>query len=86
MDDKDEDILAKRIRAMMLDIMTVAYCNGFREVPVGAAMRLMGIDNDTAARHDDERIDIPEDFAETARQLDPRHRYSQAVPRGSTLH
>jgi hypothetical protein len=84
--DDNEDLLARRIRAMMLDIMTVAYCNGFREVNVGAAMRLMGIDNATAARHDDERIDIPEDFATTARQLDPRHRYDPAVPRGSTLH
>jgi hypothetical protein len=84
--DDNEDLLARRIRAMMLDIMTVAYCNGFREVNVGAAMRLMGIDNATAARHDDERIDIPEDFVTTARQLDPRHRYDTTVPRGSTLH
>jgi hypothetical protein len=84
--DDNEDLLARRIRAMMLDIMTVAYCNGFREVNVGAAMRLMGIDNATAARHDDERIDIPEDFVTTARQLDPRHRYVDSVPRGITLH
>jgi hypothetical protein len=53
---------------------------------VGAAMRLMGVDDVTASRHDDERIEIEENFGEVAAQLNIAERLKPQVPKGAIIH
>ena len=49
----DEDQLQKRIKAIMMEIMIVLYDHGIKEAHMGAMMRLLGVDDEHAAKHDD---------------------------------
>lgn len=74
-------------RSILFDLMAVLYINGIRKLPVGAAMRMMGVHNDNAAAHDDEWIEIEENFNETIQQLNIAERLMlTAIPQGTTLH
>jgi hypothetical protein len=49
-------------------------------------MRLMGVDNETASKHDDELIEIDENFGEVAAQLNIAERLVPHVPKGAIIH
>ena len=83
---QEQDPLYEYIKTTMLEVMAVLYSNGQRELHVGAMMRLLGIDEDTATLHDDERINIDESFADMARELDIQHLIRSRVPAGATIH
>ena len=61
------DQLEDQIRNMVLDICEVLYRNGIRRVQVGAIMRLIGLDNESAAALDNEFIEVDSTFIELAR-------------------
>ena len=71
---------------MLLEIMAVLYVNGRRTMHVGAAMRLMGVDDETASQHDEERIEIEENFGEIAAQLNIAERLAPQIPKGAIIH
>jgi len=83
---QEQDPLYEYIKTTMLEIMAVLYANGQRELHVGAMMRLLGIDEDTALLHDDERINIDESFADMAKELNIQHLIRHRVPAGATIH
>ena len=83
---QETDPLYEYIKTTMLEVMAVLYSNGQRELHVGAMMRLLGIDEDTAILHDDERINIDESFADMAEDLDIQHLIRTRVPAGATIH
>lgn len=85
MQDDDEKVY-QYARNMLLELMAVLYANGRRTMHVGAAMRLMGVDNQTASQHDDERIEIDENFGEVAAQLNIAERLVPRVPKGAIIH
>lgn len=83
----DDDHIYDYTRRLLLDIMAVLFVNGIRKVPVGAAMRLMGVHNDNAVDHDHEWIEIEENFGETLQKLNIVERFSlQNIPKGTTIH
>ena len=58
----DNDILEDTVRELIIDLCEVLYHQGYREVPIGAMMRLVGVGNDSAAKHDNEYFALDEDF------------------------
>jgi len=76
----DDIELDDHVRALITDLMIVMYEHGVREVHMGGMMRMLGVDNDTAAEHDDEVVVLNEEFAKYVKQInEPR-------PRDQTLH
>jgi hypothetical protein len=83
---EDNDPIFQIARSTLLDVMTALYANGIKIVHVGAVMRLLGVDNDTAALHDHETIEIEENFGEIASTLNIAERLSPSIPEGTTIH
>ena len=85
MQDQDDKVY-HYAKNMLLEIMAVLYVNGRRTMHVGAAMRLMGVDDETASQHDEERIEIEENFGEIAAQLNIVERLAPQIPKGAIIH
>ena len=83
---QDSDPLYEYVRTVMLEVMAVLYANGQTTVHVGAMMRLLGVPESSAAEHDDERIDLDENFDEIARELNIQHLIHNRVPVRATIH
>jgi hypothetical protein len=49
-------------------------------------MRLLGVDEDHARLHDDERIELDENFARMAAELNMHELVSAQIPQGTTIH
>jgi hypothetical protein len=65
----DELELESHVRTLITDIMVVMYEHGIREVHIGGMMRMLGIDNGTAAAHDDEVVVLTDEFAKYVKEL-----------------
>jgi hypothetical protein len=83
---QETDPLYEYVRTVMLEVMAVLYANGQRQLHVGAMMRLIGVDEERAAMHDDDRIDIDESFAELANDVNIKHLLQSRIPDGATIH
>ena len=69
----DEEELEQEVRVLMYELMMVLYQHGIQEIHVGGLMRLLGIDNDKAAKHDDEMVILDRKFAKYVREItEPR--------------
>ena len=83
---QETDPLYEFVRTVMLEVMAVLYANGQRQLHVGAMMRLIGVDEERAAEHDDDRIDIDESFAELANDVNIKYLLQSRIPNGATIH
>jgi hypothetical protein len=83
---QETDPLYEYVRTVMLEVMAVLYANGQRHLHVGAMMRLIGVDEERAALHDDDRIDIDESFAELANDVNIKYLLQSRIPDGATIH
>ena len=69
----DDTELEQEVRVLMYEIMMVLYQHGITEVHVGGMMRLLGVDNDRAAEHDDEMVILDHKFAKYVKEItEPR--------------
>jgi hypothetical protein len=76
----DDLELDQTIRLAIFNLMMVLYDCGINEIHIGGIMRILGVSNEKAAKHDDERLVLNEDFVKYVEQLNtPR-------PVDSTLH
>ena len=80
------DPLYEYVRTVMVEVMAVLWANGQRQLHVGAMMRLLGVPEESASKHDEERIDIDENFAELATELNIKYLMQSRVPAGATIH
>jgi hypothetical protein len=83
---EENDPIFQFARNTLLDVMTALHANGIKTMHVGAVMRLLGVDNETAAQHDHEAIEIEENFGELASTLNIVERLSPSIPDGTTIH
>jgi len=67
-----------------MEIMAVLYANGFESIHVGAAMRLLGVPDDTAQAFDQERLDLASNLGEYLQSLGITD--ERQAPQGTTLH
>jgi hypothetical protein len=58
----DEYQLDQTIKVALMNLMVVLYDCGITEVHLGGVMRILGVSNETASRHDDERLILDDDF------------------------
>ena len=79
-----EDQLQKRIKEIMVEIMIVLYDHGIKEAHMGAMMRLLGVDDESAAKHDDESVVLDEKFGEMITKLN--RQVPLNIPSGTTFH
>ena len=80
----DEDQLHTRIKEIMIDSMIVLYEHGIKEAHMGAMMRLLGVDDESAAKHDDESVVLDEKFGEMITKLNKPG--PTTIPSGTTFH
>jgi hypothetical protein len=82
----ESDPLYQYVRSVMVQIMAVLWRNGQSELHVGALMRLLGVPEESAALHDEERIVIDENFAQIVADLNTQASTHSQVPLGVTIH
>lgn len=83
---QETDPLYEFVRTVMMEVMAVLYANGQRQLHVGAMMRLIGVDEERAAQHDGDRIDIDESFAELTNNINIKYLLQSRIPAGVTIH
>ena len=65
----DDIELDRTIRLAILNLMVVLYDCGITEIHVGGIMRIMGIPDDKAQHHDDERLVLDHEFVKYVEQI-----------------
>jgi hypothetical protein len=76
----DDIELDQTIRLAILNLMVVLYDCGITEIHVGGVMRILGVANDTAKKHDDDRLVLDEQFIKYVEQI------NEARPVDQRLH
>jgi hypothetical protein len=83
---KDKE-LEQVMQDLIVDICEIMYTRGYREVPIGALMRLIGVNTEHAAKHDNELFQLDAEFEQLINQKkSPRRARPVTVPSGVTLH
>jgi hypothetical protein len=80
LDDNFDPELDQAIRTVIMNVMAALYEQGITEIHMGGMMRLLGINDKDAAKHDSERVILDEAFAKYVKQL------KEPIPPGQTLH
>ena len=65
----DDVELDRTIRLAILNLMVVLYDCCITEIHIGGIMRIMGIPNDKAQYHDDERLVLDKEFVKYVEQI-----------------
>jgi hypothetical protein len=81
----DEKQLEEQVHSIIIDLCEVLYRHGYTMVPVGAMMRMIGVNPDKAADHDDEYFELDETFKKSLEESKKKPR-APRVPTGVTLH
>lgn len=77
--------IEESVRNIVIDICTVMHKYGYTEVSVGAILRLMGIDDDSASKHDDEVLVLDENFEQVMQNYRRESAAPETVPPGTTI-
>lgn len=79
-----DEQLEQAIQDLIVDICEVMYLRGYDRVPIGAMMRLVGVAEERAAKHDQEYFSLDDQFKE---MLKVKHQpLPSKAPSGATLH
>jgi hypothetical protein len=65
----DDTELDQAVRLSILNLMVVLYDCGITEVHIGGVMRIMGVSDDKAQQHDNERLVLDEEFVKYVEQI-----------------
>ncbi len=71
--------LEAEVRILMYELMMVLYRHGITEIHVGGMMRLLGVNPDSAGRHDDEVVILDEKFAKYVEQITETRSSDQTI-------
>lgn len=80
----DDDQLEAAVRELIIDICEVMYRRGYEQVPIGAMMRLVGVDSDKARQHDNEYFVLDDYFKSLIAGREQN--IPKKAPPGETLH
>jgi hypothetical protein len=79
-----DEYLHERIQTVMLEVMGVLYGNNITLVHMGAMMRLLGVPDVKAAEHDNEMLELDENFGTMLMELNKD--IPKEVPKDTTIH
>jgi hypothetical protein len=65
----DDAELDQSIRLSILNLMVVLYDCGITEVHIGGVMRVLGVSDSLAQKHDNERLVLDEEFVKYVDQI-----------------
>ena len=65
----DEETQEEIIRIATMHLMLVLYREGISKIHMGGLMRVLGVPNETAAQHDNEEVEMDDDFAKYVEQM-----------------
>jgi hypothetical protein len=65
----DNPELDQSIRLAILNLMVVLYDCGITEIHIGGVMRIMGVSDNMAQKHDNERLVLDEEFVKYVEQI-----------------
>ena len=71
--------LDQNIRMAILNLCVVLYDCGITEIYVGGIMRILGVSDDTAQAHDQERIVLDENFVKYVDEITELRPADQAL-------
>ena len=80
----DDDNFEEVIRDLILDICEILHKRGLRSVPVGAMMRLVGVQGEDASQHDNELFMLDDLFLAMLEKR--KNKVPKKAPAGVTLH
>ena len=79
----DEETQEEIIRIATMHLMLVLYREGISKIHMGGLMRVLGVPNETAAKHDHEEVEMDDDFAKYVEQLTE---FARIHPANHSLH
>jgi hypothetical protein len=79
----DDSVLEQNLHNLIVDLCRVMYDHGYESMCVGAMMRMIGVGEERARKHDDEFIDLGNYFGQQISANKPVPRINQE---GNTLH
>ena len=80
------DPLEDAVQDLIIDLCEILYKRGYRIVPIGAIMRLIGVEEARAAEHDNEIFSLDNDFELMLQAKQEEQNIPLAPPPGATLH
>jgi len=80
------DPLEDAVQDLIIDLCEILYKRGYRTVPIGGLMRLIGVNADHAAEHDTEIFTLDGDFEVMLKAKQLKKQHPIALPPGATLH
>ena len=80
------DSLEDAVQDLIIDLCEILYKRGYRAVPIGAIMRLIGVNESRAAEHDNELFTLDNDFELLLQAKQEEQNVPNAPPPGVTLH
>jgi hypothetical protein len=83
---KLEDEVRDEVRELIIKVCAVLYNHGYKKVPIGAMMRILGTSNEQASTHDNEYFELDKDFLEMLGEHVERNTVPLQPPPGTTLH
>jgi hypothetical protein len=84
---QEQDPLEQHIYDLILELCAVLYAHGYRAVPMGAIMRMIGVADQHAQEHDGKMFELDQDFERTLKQKQRDFSLmDDQVPPGVTLH
>jgi len=81
---ESDEYLHDRIQSVMLEVMGVLYDNNITLVHMGAMMRLLGVPDSKAAQHDNEMLELDEQFGTMLAELNKS--IPKQVPKDAIIH
>ena len=80
------DPLEDAVQDLIIDLCEILYKRGYRIVPIGAIMRLIGVEEARAAEHDNEIFSLDNDFELMLQAKQEEQNIPRTPPPGATLH
>ena len=82
----DPETFEENMQNLIVDLCKTLYLHGYREVRLGALMRVIGIEEEIAIEHDDEFFRLDGEFEELIQEDDAFNKeFAELVPPPGTL-
>jgi hypothetical protein len=86
MEQIDIESLNDHLRSSLIEILIILYTKGIDQVPVGPALRLLGLDPTEAQEFDNMQLLLNDKFEQYIFGLNSNLTPIQQVPKNQTLH
>jgi len=89
---QQDDELEDHIHKLILELCAVLYYNGYREVPIGAMMRIIGVPEEHASEHDGGFFELDQEFEQIMKEQEAEDEQETSLideyyrPPDATLH